>query len=91
MVHLRIILIFSSSAFFWLILHHNCLLPVNPFHTPGQAKITNLNRAVVVHQNVTRLQVPVDDLRLVQVVEPAQNVVDDGLDLSLLKVLPRFD
>ena len=53
------------------------LLPINTVHTTGQPEITNLDRAVIVDKDIARLQVPMDDLRLVKVAQAAEDVIDD--------------
>lgn len=45
-----------------------------------QAEVTDLQVAVLVHENITRLQVPVDDAGRVDILEPAQDLVEEVLD-----------
>ena len=59
-------------------------LTVDALHAASEAKVAYLNGAVVVDQNIAWLEVSMNDLSLVKVVESAQNVIDDGLDLGLL-------
>jgi len=67
------------------------LVAVDAVHAAREAEVADLDGAVVVHEDVARLQVAVDDLGLVQVGEPTEDIVDDGLDLGLLEVLARLD
>lgn len=53
------------------------LNPIDAFHAASQAEIANLNRAVVVNENVAWLQISVDNLSFVQVAEAAQNIIHD--------------
>ena len=66
-------------------------LTVDALHAASEAKVAYLNGAVVVDQNIARLEVSVDYFGLVEVVETAQNVVHDRFDLSFLQVLARLD
>lgn len=52
---------------------------------PGEAKVTDLQVAVLVDENVGRLQVPVDDASRVNILEAAENLVEEVLDELLLQ------
>ena len=67
------------------------MLAVDSVHASSQAEVANLDRAVVVNQDVARLQVAVNDLCFVQVVQAAQDVVNNRLHLRLFEVLARLD
>ena len=72
-------------------LFYDSLLAIDAFHTSCQSKVTNLYRAVIVHQNIAWLQITMDDFSLMQIIKSTENVIDDGLNLSLLQVLSRLD
>lgn len=76
---------------FVLGLFYDSLLAIDAFHTSCQSKVTNLYRAVIVHQNIAWLQITMDDFSLMQIIKSTENVIDDGLNLSLLQVLSRLD
>ena len=50
-----------------------------------------MNGAVVIYQYVSRLEVSVNDLCLVEIFQAAQNVVNNSLDLLLVEMLARLN
>ena len=66
-------------------------LLVDAVHTAGKAEVANLDRAVVIHEDVARLEITVQNLARVEVLERAEHVVDDGLYLRFLKVFTRLE
>ena len=71
-----------------LLLH---LLTIDALHAASQAEVTDLNSTVIVNQDISWLQVTMDDLGLVKVVQTAKDVVNNRLDLGLLEVLAGLD
>jgi hypothetical protein len=55
--------------------------------TARQAEIADLELAVGVDQQVTRLEVTVQHVRRVDVLEPAQDLVDEGLEMGVCERL----
>ena len=52
---------------------------------PGQTEICDFDQAVLVDEDVLRFQIPVYDLGVVDVFEPAQELIDDVLDVHSLQ------
>jgi hypothetical protein len=48
----------------------------NSFQAAGEAEVADLNRAVIVNQDVCGFQITVDDLTSMQIVEAAEHVVN---------------
>jgi hypothetical protein len=51
--------------------------------TSGQTKVTDLEFTVSVDQKITRLQIPVQHIRGVDVLETAQGLINEGLEVSV--------
>ena len=64
--------------------------PDDSLEAAGEAEVTDLDRAVVINQDVRWLQVSVDDLGFVQVIQATQDVVHYRFHLGFLKMLGRF-
>lgn len=60
--------------------YHVCRF--NSLNRSRKAIIAQLDRTVLVNQNIRWLQIPMNDLALMQVLDGAQQVVDDGLDVQ---------
>jgi len=61
------------------------------FVAASKTKVTDLEVAVFVEQQVRGLQVPVDNVRGVDVEAPAQQLVHEVLNVVVGQVLPRVD
>jgi len=59
-------------------------------HAPCQAKVAYLNGAVIIYEDISWLQVSMHYLGFMEVIKPAEDVVNDGFDLDFLQVLRRF-
>ena len=59
--------------------------------TSGQAKVTDLEFTVSINQKIARLQIPVQDVRGVDIFESAQGLINEGLKMSVSQGLPRTD
>lgn len=57
---------------------------------PKQSKF-HLEVTSGVHEDVGRLEIPVDHSRRVHVVQPAEDLVEEELQVRLLKILSRVD
>lgn len=57
--------------------------------TSGQTKITNLQLAIGVDEQISRLQVSMKHVRRVNILETAQNLVDEGLEMGIGERLTR--
>jgi hypothetical protein len=53
-------------------------LGVNTIHGARQPKVSQLDRAVLVDETVGRLEVSVDDVRRVDILQAAQQVIHHG-------------
>ena len=51
----------------------------------GNPEIGNLDPALVIHQNIGSLDIPMDDIALVQVIQPRQDLPDEILDEGFFK------
>lgn len=69
--------------------HVACILFGVDRETSCQTKIANLEFAVRVDQQISGLQVTVQDIRRVDVLETAQNLVDKRLEVGVGKRLAR--
>ena len=67
------------------------LLSIDAIHAPCKPKVTNLDGAVVVDEYVGWFQVPMDDFRLVEIIQATEYVIYDRLDLRFLQMLSRFN
>ncbi len=56
--------------------------------TSGQAKVTDLEFTVSVNQKITGLQIPMQDVRGVDIFESAQGLINEGLKMSVSQGLP---
>ena len=62
------------------------------YATAGQYQVSSyLEVTSGVDKDICWLQIPVDDPRGVHVVQPAQDLVQEELEVSLLQVLPRVN
>ncbi len=57
----------------------------------GQTKIANLELAVGVHKQIARFEITMKDVGRVNVLQAAQNLVDEGLEMGVSQRLPRSD
>jgi hypothetical protein len=64
---------------------------LDPIHTSGQAKITDLDTAVLVDKDIGWLQVSVKDLSRMTVLQGNQNPISDGIDVKKLEVKRGLD
>lgn len=49
----------------------------NAFEAASEAKVTDLNRAIVINEDVSGFQITVDDLTPVQIVKAAEHIVNN--------------
>ena len=61
------------------------------YDQPGKAKVTDLEHAVGVDQEISRLDIAVDDLGRMQVLDAPQNLVEEYFDVVLRQVLRGYD
>lgn len=66
------------------------LLWVNREST-SQTKVTNLQLAIRVDQQVTGLQITVQDIRGVNILQTAQDLINEGLEVRIGQGLARTD
>ena len=59
--------------------------------TSGQTKITNLKLTVGVNEQVTRLEITMQDVGAVDVLQATENLVDKGLEVGIGQRLARTD
>lgn len=59
--------------------------------TSREAEIANLQLAIGIDEQVSRLQVTVKDIGRVDIFQSAQNLVDKGLEVGVGEGLPRPD
>lgn len=64
-----------------------CSFIENTLNTSSETEVADLNSTVIVYKYICRLEVSMNDLRLVKVVQSAKNIIDDRLNLHFLKVL----
>jgi hypothetical protein len=59
--------------------------------TSGQAKIANLELAVGIHKQITRFEIAMEDVRRVDVLQTAQNLVYERLEMGVGQGLAGAD
>lgn len=55
-------------------------------HGTSDSKVTNLNAAFIVNENIARLQIPMDDIGSVEVFSAAKQIVQGHYQVSLLEL-----
>jgi len=58
----------------------------NSIKTPAEPKVCDLDRAVLIDQHVSRLEVSVHNVGWMQILKSAQKIVNDGRDVFLLEI-----
>ena len=71
--------------------HVACVLLGVHGETPGQTKIADLELAVGIDEQVTGLQISVQDVGRVDILETAQDLVDEGLEVGVGEGLAGSD
>lgn len=59
--------------------------------TSGETKVADLQFAICVDQQVTRLQVSMEDIGRVNILQSAQDLIDEGLEMRVRQRLTRSD
>src|SRR4051812_47936458 len=59
--------------------------------TSCQTKVANLELAVCVYQQISRLQISMEHVCRMDVLESAENLIDEGLKVSVCERLARAD
>ena len=59
--------------------------------SPCHSKIPNLQLTVAIDEQVTWLQVPVEDIGRVDILQPSHDLVEEELDMFIAERLNRMD
>jgi hypothetical protein len=71
--------------------HVACILFGVDAETSGQTEIANLELTVGVDEQVTRLEITMQNVGAVNVLQATENLVDEGLEVSVGQRLARTD